>query len=116
MEIMSLSLFLPSFSLLGSATLHIIRMSASPNNGNFAVSVSKSLQPFTLSALSDRKPGEDVRCTLNRLPQCDSLVTYSYATANFEAEFNKEEQNGTALARLCSASAVSKVNFSAHVS
>lgn len=58
----NVSLFLPSFCLLGSAILHIIRVSASPDNGSFAVSVSKSLHPFTLSALSDRKPGEDVRC------------------------------------------------------
>lgn len=113
---MSLSLFLPSFSLLGSATLHIIRVSASPDNGNFAVSVSKSLHPFMLSAQSDRKPGENVRCIPNRLLQCGSLVTYSYATGNFEAQFNKEEQNGTGLARLCSVSVVSKGNFSAHVS
>lgn len=115
METMSLSLFLSSFSLLGSATLHIVRVSASPDNGNFAMSVSKSLHPFMLSALSDRKPGEDVRCIPKRLLQCDSLVTYSYATDNFESQFNKEEQNGTSLARLFSVSVVSKVNLSAHL-
>lgn len=109
----SLSLSL-SLSILGSATLCIIRVSASPDNGNFAVSVSKSSHPFMLSALSDRKPGEDVRSIPSRFPQCDSLVTYSYATANFEAQFNKEEQNGTGLTRLCSVSVVSKVNFNAH--
>lgn len=110
----SLSLSL-SLSILGSATLCIIRVSASPDNGNFAVSVSKSLPPFMLSALSDRKPGEDVSSIPSRFPQCDSsLVTYSYATANFEAQFNEEEQNGTGLTRLCSVSVVSKVNFNAH--
>jgi len=69
-----------------------------------------------LSARSDRKPGEDVRCIPNRLPQCDGLVMYSYATSHFEAQFNKEEQNGTDLAGPCSVSVVSKVDFSALVS
>ncbi|EOB04702.1 hypothetical protein Anapl_05011 [Anas platyrhynchos] len=50
----------------GSATLCIIRVSASPDNGNFAVSVSKSLPPFMLSALSDRKPGEDCPSGITR--------------------------------------------------
>lgn len=109
-------LYLPPFSPLGSVMLHIIRVSASPDKGNFAVSVSKSLYPFILSPLSDRKPGEDVRCIPNRLCLCDSLVTYSYATVNFEAQFNKKEQNGTGLARQCSVSVVSKVYFSAQIS
>lgn len=69
----------------------------------------QSVNPLLLSALSDRKPGEDVRCIPNKLQQCDSLVMYCYATANFEAQFNKEEQNGTSLARLCSVNVVSKV-------
>lgn len=111
---LSLPLSLPFLLPFSFAALHLIRASASPDNGNFAVSVSKSLHPFILPALSDRKPGEDVRCIPNRLPQCDSLVTYSHAIANFEAQFNKDEQNGTGLARLCSVSVVSKVNFSAH--
>lgn len=112
----TMPLFLPPFRLLGSAMLHIIRVSASLDNGNFAVSVSKSLYSFILSALSDRKPREDVRCIPNRLLLCDSLVTYSYATVNFEAQFNKKEQNGTGLARQCSVSVASKVHFSAQVS
>lgn len=87
METTSLSLSL-SFSLLVSAMLHIVRASASPDNGNFAVSVSKSLHPFMLSALSDRKPAKDVSCITSRLLQCDSHITYSYATANFESQFN----------------------------
>lgn len=112
----TMPLVLPPFSLLGSAMLHIIRVSASLDNGNFAVSVSKSLYAFIRSALSDRKPGEDARCIANRLWLCDSLVAYSYATVNFEAQFNTKEQNGAGLARQCSVSVVSKVHFSGQVS
>lgn len=69
-----------------------------------------------LSAVSDRKPGEDVRCIANRLWLCDSLVTYSYATVNFEAQFNKKEQNEMGLARQYSVGVVSKVHFCGQVS
>lgn len=80
---------------VGSARLSIIRVPASPDNGNFAVSVSKSLHPFMLSALSDREPSENVDCLSSILQWCNGLIMYSYATASFQVQFNKEKQSRT---------------------